>query len=103
MLTSEALEYEISRIPDESRRYESWNLLSLADRRLIITEDVANTAEVLERQGIRPMDAIHLALASEHQADRFTTTDDALLRKARKIDLHCQPLSIFELLLEINP
>ena len=103
MINSEALEYEVSRIPDEQRRYESLGLLSLSDERLTITEAVESMAETLEQQGIQPMDAIHLALASKHRVDFFATSDDALLRKARQITLSCKPLSILELLQEINP
>ena len=103
MTSSEALEYEISRIPDEQRRYEVLALLSLADERLTITDAVERLAETLEQQGIHPMDAIHLALASHHHVDFFATSDDALLRRARHSKLSCRPLSILELLQEINP
>jgi len=103
MVTSDVLEYEIRRIPDESRSYAAMKLLSLASKRLNVTEAVEHKAEMLERQGIHAMDALHLALASEYRIDCFTTTDDALLRKARQSELHCKPLSIFELLLELAP
>lgn len=103
MISSEALEYEISRIPDDSRRYAAMTLLSLADERLMVSQTVESLAETLERQGIHPMDALHLALASEQSADYFVTCDDALLRKARQSELSCRPTSILELLLELNP
>jgi len=103
MVTSDVLEYEIGRIPDESRRHAALEMLSLAGKRLTITEAVERKAETLERKGIHAMDALHLALASEYRIDRFTTTDDALLRKARGAKLQCAPLSIFELLLELTP
>ena len=103
MVTSDALEYEIGRIPDESRRHAALELLSLAGEQLTITEAVEHKAETLERKGIHAMDALHLALASEYRIHRFTTTDDALLRKARRAELQCIPLSVFELLLELAP
>lgn len=88
MVNSEALEYEIDRIPDEQRCYEALALLSLAAERLVISEAVEQMAEFLETKGIQPMDAIHLALASSHRLDHFVTTDDALLRKARYVHLN---------------
>lgn len=103
MANSEALEYEVGRIPDEQRRYEVLALLSLATERLVIFEDVEQMAERLTEQGIRPMDAIHIALASIHRVDCFVTTDDALLRDARQAELACRPVSILELLQELNP
>lgn len=103
MVSSEAVEYEIGRIPDEQRRFEALAPLSLADERLVISEAVEQMAELLAEQGIQPLDAIHLALASVHRVDYFVTTDDALLRKARQTGLACRPVSILELLQELNP
>ena len=67
-----------------------------AIKQFTITDAVARKAETLERKGIHAVDALHLALASEYRIDRLTTTDDALLRKARGAKLQCAPLSIFE-------
>lgn len=104
MLNSEALEYEIGRIPNEQRRHEAFALLTLAGERLAMSDQVESLAEVLEERGIHPMDAVHLALASTYRADYFATCDDALLRKARQESgLSCKPLSILELFTEIHP
>lgn len=104
MFSSDALDYEISRIPDYQRRQQARSMLSLAATRLNITEAAENLAESLERQGIRPMDAIHLALASVAGADFFATCDRRFLARARQsTGLGCSPLSVFELLLEISP
>jgi predicted nucleic acid-binding protein len=103
LLSSDALEYEIGRIPDEQRRYEVMAVLALATERLTISNDVQQTAEALESQGIDPMDAVHLALASVAKADFFATCDDRLLRKGRKqFGLSCKVVSVFDLLLEVT-
>ncbi len=103
MLGSEVLEYEINRIPDDLRRREALNLLTLAHERLTISQALEIMAETLEKQGVKPMDAIHLALASEYHVDFFVTSDDRLLHKARQSKLACRPLSILELILEVSP
>jgi predicted nucleic acid-binding protein len=83
LLGSEALEYELSRIPDAARRHEAMALLSLAAERLVITEDIELLSDLLEQDGIAAMDAVHLAVASCSGADFFVTCDDKLLRKSR--------------------
>ena len=85
LLGSEALRYEVSRIPDDTRRTEVLAVLSLASEHLRVTDVVETLALDLERQGLSAMDAIHLALASMAKADYFCTCDDDLFRKAQAI------------------
>lgn len=102
LLGSEALEYEMMRIPDEQRREEAMAVLSLAGERLEVSETVEAFAESLECRGISPMDAVHLALASTARADFFTTCDDRLLRKAQDLpELACRVVSVFGLVSEV--
>ena len=102
LLCSEALDYEVSRIPDEGRRSEVMAILALASAYLEITEGVEELAEALENSGISPMDAVHLALASIADADFFCTCDDKLVRKGQAIfDLNCNVVSVLGLVSEV--
>jgi predicted nucleic acid-binding protein len=85
LLDSEALHYEISRIPDDTRRTEALALLSLVSEYLQVTGAVEALALGFEQMGLSAMDAIHLALASTAKADYFCTCDDKLFRKAVSI------------------
>jgi len=85
LLSSEALQYEVSRIPDEARRTEVLSVLSLASEHLQVTDAVEALALTLEQQGLGAMDAVHLALASTAKADLFCTCDDQLFGKAQSI------------------
>ncbi|NEX23102.1 type II toxin-antitoxin system VapC family toxin [Thiorhodococcus mannitoliphagus] len=101
MVNSEALEYETRRIPDVQRRSEVAAILDLSKERIEITDEAEKLAESLEIRGIRPMDAIHLALASTARVDFFTTCDDRLLRKARaETGLGCKVVSALTLVSE---
>ena len=103
LLGSEALEYEVGRIPDESRRSEVLSLLALASERLQITEAVETLALQFEQQGLGPMDAIHLALASTAKADFFCTCDDRLHRKALTIQgLSCKVTTLLGVVPEVT-
>lgn len=64
LITSEALEYEIGRIPEDDRRAEVLSVFTLTTERLKISDNIESAALTFEQSGIRAMDAIHLALAS---------------------------------------
>ena len=102
LLNSEALEYELGRIPDDRRRNEIMAVLALADERLEITDEAEALAESLESRSVDPIDAVHLALASTANADFFGTCDDRLLRKSQAISgLTCKVISVLGLVSEV--
>ena len=102
LLGSEALDYEVGRIPNDARRAEVMGILAQADEYLEISEGVIMLAESLENGGIFPMDAVHLALASTANADFFCTCDNKLLRKGPLIpEVECNVVSILDLAVEI--
>ena len=103
LLGSDALEYEVGRIPDEARRSEALSILVLASERLQVTDAVEAFALQLEQQGLGAMDAVHLALASISKADFFCTCDDRLYRKALAITgLSCKVTTLLGLVPEVT-
>lgn len=102
LLGSEALDYEIHRIPDEERRREVLAALRLASEYLEVTEETKELAESLEKRGIFSMDAVHLALASISAADFFCTCDDKIVYNGRTIsNLNCKVVSVLALASEV--
>ena len=79
----EAVEYEISRHPNERQRANLEVLLETAPDRLVLDQETVALAEWLESEGVPAMDAIHLALAERHGCDILLTTDDTLIRRVR--------------------
>ena len=101
LVNSEALEYEIGRIPDNERRTEMSAILALSKERIELTHEAEKLAESFANRGISPMDAIHLALASTARVDFFTTCDDRLLRKDQaEYVLGCKAVSALHLVSE---
>ena len=95
LLTSEVLEFEISRIPDEQRRREATAILMLASERLTLSESTEVLAESFAQVGLSSMDALHVALAATANANYFVTSDDKLLRRAKSLQgLSVTPISI---------
>ena len=103
LISSEALEHEIARIPDADRRAEVLSVLTLASEGFEITDSIEVTAQGFEQSGIGAMDAIHLALASHANADYFCTCDDALFRKAQTLaGLNCKVITLLGLVPEVT-
>lgn len=103
LLGSEALDFEVARIPDQTRRTEVQAVLSLASEYLQVTDATEALALSFERQGLRPMDAIHLALASTAKADFFCTCDDKLFSKAQTVaGLGCKVTTLLGLIPEVS-
>ena len=84
LLSSEIVDWEISRIPDEERREKVSFLASLAVTEVSVTEKIECRAKELGQLGFKAYDALHLACAEEGKAQVFLTTDDRLLRKAKR-------------------
>ena len=79
LVASEAIEYEIAKIPGEEKRRSVENLLQFAQERIMIDEVIVNRARMFCGMGIGAFDALHLASA-ESAGAVFLTTDDALVK-----------------------
>ncbi len=87
LLSSAALEFELLQTPDPQRRVRTLRLLSLAQDQTSINPRVsARATELRQTHGLPALDALHLACAETLGADAFLTTDDRLIRTARRPD-----------------
>jgi predicted nucleic acid-binding protein len=85
LLSSEALAFEIDRIPDANRKASAREIIKLASETIALVDAIERQAESLIESGIKPMDALHVASASWAKADFFCTCDDKLLKKSKKL------------------
>jgi len=85
IVSSDALVYEVRRNPHPVRREYALAVLALAKEHLAITEDVEERANHLVEEGFKPLDALHLALAEKGNVDYFCTSDDKLLKRAKRL------------------
>ncbi|WP_438317664.1 hypothetical protein ACP6EK_02950 [Candidatus Caldatribacterium sp. SIUC1] len=79
------MDYEISRIPDEERRYRVFLLAPVARTRQKVNRPVQVRAQELERLGFKALDALHIACAEAGGVRVLLTTDDRTLNTAQKI------------------
>ena len=82
-LGSEALEIEIDRTPDADQRLK--RVVKFVHSVVEITDKVLIRASELQAAGFVGFDAIHLACAERGKADVFLTTDDRLLKAAKRL------------------
>lgn len=85
VISSEALEFELAQNPDPVRRAYVAEILSSA-RKVQVDHSIHMRAKELEADGLRGMDAIHIACAEAAGSDYFCSCDDRLLRRARTIE-----------------
>jgi len=84
LLGSEAVDYEVSRIPDKERQRKVINLALVAKSKQTITDSAEARAKELKHLGFMTLDALHLACAEAGNAEVLLTTDDQMVSKVRQ-------------------
>jgi predicted nucleic acid-binding protein len=85
MIGSDAIDDEIAAIRDPVRRGRTRRLASYASEHVPVDADRTRRGQLLESMGFRGYDSLHIACAEAAGADVLLTTDDALVRRARRL------------------
>lgn len=103
-IISDALFGEVIRTPDSEERSQIRAWLTLAHRTIRVGAREVSRGQQLEALGFQKLDALHIACAESGKADVFLTTDDRLLRRAKRyhdqLDIRVENLSTW--LQEVN-
>lgn len=83
-IKSPVVRFENSRMPDADRMLEVGLMADRMNIPVSLSASVRDRALFLENLGFGGLDALHLAVAEKAKADIFLTTDDALLKRARR-------------------
>lgn len=103
LVSSEALIYEIEQNPLPVRKEHAIRVLAKARSFANVTEEVKARSKQLLGSGIKPLDALHLALAEASNVDFYCTCDDRLLRHAKQVsNLQVRVISPIDLVQEIE-
>jgi predicted nucleic acid-binding protein len=84
-ISSDVLLYEVHRCPDAERRNNLLMLCRLAAETVSLDDKLEQRAKQLRGQGMRDLDALHLASAEAGQVDAMLTTDDRLMAAAARL------------------
>ena len=84
LVSSEAVVSEIAQNPNVENRRKTRDMLRLAKYHISVGEMESSRALELQSFGFRAYDALHTACAESGDVDVFLTTDDRLLKLARR-------------------
>jgi len=103
LISSDALLFEIGRIPDQNRKDDTLAILEIAKEAVELTTKMESLARRFGALGLKPLDALHLAFASGSKVDYFCTCDDKFLKKAKSFDkINTKVVSPTELVMELD-
>jgi predicted nucleic acid-binding protein len=102
LVSSEYLVFEVTQNPNAEQVGIMLATLSLAHQTVKVSRPAAVRAEALEDQGLRGLDAVHIACAEAGHADLLVTTDTRMWRRARTARLGVRVVTPFEAVAMIN-
>ena len=86
LMTSDALVFEVERNPHPVRKEYALKVLAKATMFIPTDSQIEERARALQAEGIKPIDALHLASAVIAKAEYFCTCDDRFLKRTKAVD-----------------
>ena len=83
-ISSSILQFEINQNPDLDQRVSLTTLLQFGHQTVFVGGQEILRGEELEGLGFKKLDALHIACAESGNADILLTTDDRMLRRAKR-------------------
>lgn len=84
LLTSAAIDAELNQTPNLERLNNVKTILTVAKIRVVSSQHLDSRARELQRLGFTGYDAAHIASAERGHADVFLSTDDRLIKRAKR-------------------
>jgi predicted nucleic acid-binding protein len=81
---SAVVDFELGQMPDPDRLIEVGLMVMEMKENIVPTVSERERASLLEGLGFKSIDAVHLACAEKAEVDVFLTTDDQLLKRAKR-------------------
>ncbi|MBU3968051.1 MAG: PIN domain-containing protein [Euryarchaeota archaeon] len=82
LVGSEAIDYEIFKIPDDERKKGVKVLAAISRDKVTVDESILRRASELENIGLKALDALHIACA-EKSVEVILSTDDEIVKKVK--------------------
>ncbi|HLP91519.1 MAG TPA: PIN domain-containing protein [Nostocaceae cyanobacterium] len=100
LVSSSVLEYENSRNPFPINQQLMERYLQIATLKVLVDETIKTRGEQLEQQGIKAIDALHVACAETAKSDYFITCDKRLINRGQGLSV--QVINPIDFILEIE-
>jgi len=101
LIGSGIIEYELSNISDEEKFEQVQSIYSVTNERIALTMQAEERAKHFQKNGIKPLDSLHLALAEAYNVDVFLTTDNHFLDKANQLNVKIKTANPVTWLMEV--
>lgn len=98
LVSSEVLIFEATNIPSQERKTFMLDILDRFSPYIQVNEALEALAASFTVEGIKPLDALHLASAVQLEVDYFCTCDDRFLAKAKTVSTTLMVVSPLELI-----
>ncbi|MDJ1177784.1 PIN domain-containing protein [Roseofilum sp. BLCC_M91] len=85
LVSSSVLEYENSRNPDPVKRKAMSQSLQIAGSRLNVDDMIKQRGQELEHNGLKAVDALHVACAEAASSNYFITCDKRLINRCSNL------------------
>lgn len=103
LMSADALLFELGRNPHPVRKEYALKVLAKAVLFVPTDDEVVERTRRFQAEGIKPLDALHLASAVIGKADYFCTCDDRFLKRAKAVDTgQTKVVSPLELITEVT-
>ena len=103
LMSSDTLLFELGRNPHPVRKEYALKVLAKATVFVSTDNEVIERTRRFEADGMKPLDALHLASAVIAKADYFSTCDDRFLRRAKAVETRqTKVVSPLELITEVT-
>lgn len=100
LVSSSVLEYENSRNPDPIKREAMNQYLQMAVSRWEVDEAIRQRAKQLEHNGLKAIDALHVACAESANSNYFITCDKRLINRCTNLAM--KVMNPVDFILEIS-
>ncbi|MGB7250910.1 MAG: PIN domain-containing protein [Phormidesmis sp.] len=100
LIGSSVLEYENSRNPYPMKQEAMNRYLQMASSRQTVDEAICQRATQLEHNGLKAVDALHIACAERIGSDYFVTCDKRLINRCSSLTL--KVMNPVDFILEMN-
>lgn len=84
LITSAALDAELEQTPDRERLGNVRLMLAIAKIKVVSSQALEERSRELQKMGFTAYDAAHIASAERGRADVFLSTDDRLIKRAKR-------------------
>jgi len=103
LMSSDTLLFELGRNPHSVRKEYALKVLAKGTVFVPTDNEVVECTRRFEAEGMKPLDALHLASAVIAKADYFCTCDDRFLKRAKEVETgQTKVVSPLELITEVT-